>query len=93
MDEREVLKYLPDKLRAEIAISVHLDTLKKVRIFADCEAGLLVELVGLEITTPSLQSWRLHLQERGYWPRDVYHQGRQTGVVADDRDHSVCGIE
>lgn len=30
VDEREVLKYLPDKLRAEIAINVHLDTLKKV---------------------------------------------------------------
>lgn len=30
VDEREVLKYLPDKLRAEIAINVHLETLKKV---------------------------------------------------------------
>ncbi|CAH2315925.1 cyclic nucleotide-gated olfactory channel isoform X1 [Pelobates cultripes] len=30
VDEREVLKNLPDKLRAEIAINVHLDTLKKV---------------------------------------------------------------
>ena len=30
VDEREVLKFLPDKLRAEIAINVHLDTLKKV---------------------------------------------------------------
>ncbi|XP_018432468.1 PREDICTED: cyclic nucleotide-gated olfactory channel-like [Nanorana parkeri] len=45
VDEREVLKNLPDKLRAEIAINVHLETLKKVRIFQDCEAGLLVELV------------------------------------------------
>ncbi|XP_029917510.1 cyclic nucleotide-gated cation channel-like [Myripristis murdjan] len=45
IDEQEVLKSLPSKLRAEIAINVHLDTLKKVRIFQDCEAGLLVELV------------------------------------------------
>lgn len=44
-DEKEVLKYLPDKLKAEIAISVHLETLRKVRIFQDCEAGLLIELV------------------------------------------------
>lgn len=44
-DEKEVLKYLPDKLKAEIAINVHLETLRKVRIFQDCEAGLLVELV------------------------------------------------
>ncbi|KAG8553912.1 hypothetical protein GDO81_003600 [Engystomops pustulosus] len=45
VDEKEVLKSLPDKLRAEIAINVHLETLKKVRIFQNCEAGLLVELV------------------------------------------------
>ncbi|XP_053569573.1 cyclic nucleotide-gated olfactory channel [Bombina bombina] len=45
VDEREVMKNLPDKLRAEIAINVHLDTLRKVRIFQNCEAGLLVELV------------------------------------------------
>ncbi|KAG8447832.1 hypothetical protein GDO86_015078 [Hymenochirus boettgeri] len=45
VDEREVLKNLPDNLRAEIAINVHLETLKKVRIFQNCEAGLLVELV------------------------------------------------
>lgn len=41
----QVLKSLPDKLKAEIAIHVHLDTLKQVRIFQDCEPGLLVELV------------------------------------------------
>ncbi|MED6292957.1 Cyclic nucleotide-gated olfactory channel [Characodon lateralis] len=45
IDEQEVLRSLPNKLRAEIAINVHLDTLKKVRIFQDCEAGLLIELV------------------------------------------------
>merc|ERR1711884_748586 len=36
---------LPDKLKAEIAIHVHLETLKKVRIFQDCESGLLETLV------------------------------------------------
>ena len=45
MDEESVLGMLPDKLKAEIAIHVHLDTLKKVRIFQDCEKGLLVDLV------------------------------------------------
>ncbi|KFD58364.1 hypothetical protein M514_00590 [Trichuris suis] len=39
------LKTLPPKLRAEIAIHVHFSTLRKVTIFQDCEAGLLVELV------------------------------------------------
>ncbi|KAL4008663.1 hypothetical protein ACER0C_002515 [Sarotherodon galilaeus] len=73
VDEREVLKYLPDKLRAEIAINVHLDTLKKVRIFADCEAGLLVELV-------------LKLQpQKGDIGREMYiiKEGK-LAVVADD---------
>lgn len=36
---------LPDKLKIEIANHVHLDTLRKVRIFQDCEPGLLEELV------------------------------------------------
>ena len=31
--------------QAEIAIHVHLETLKKVKIFQDCEKGLLVDLV------------------------------------------------
>lgn len=55
-----MLKVLPDKLQAEIAMHVHFETLRKVRIFQvgvskkqafcieffkDCEAGLLAELV------------------------------------------------
>lgn len=45
LDEEAVLTSLPDKLRAEIAMHVHLDTLKRVSIFQDVEPGLLVELV------------------------------------------------
>lgn len=45
LNEQEVLHYLPDKLKAEIAIHVHFATLKKVSIFEQCEAGLLEELV------------------------------------------------
>ncbi|KOB70171.1 Cyclic-nucleotide-gated cation channel [Operophtera brumata] len=45
LDEEQVLSSLPDKLKAEIAIRVHLDTLRKVRIFQDCEPGLLEALV------------------------------------------------
>ena len=43
--EEDVLMHLPDRLQAEIAIHVHLETLKKVELFKDCEPGLLVELV------------------------------------------------
>lgn len=44
-EEEEVLHTLPDKLRAEISIHVHFDTLRRVKIFEECEAALLEELV------------------------------------------------
>ena len=45
LDEEGIMAELPEKLRAEIAIHVHLSTLKRVLIFKDCEPGLLVQLV------------------------------------------------
>lgn len=45
IDDNEILGLLPYKLRAEIAIHVHLDTLKRVEIFQNTEAGFLNELV------------------------------------------------
>lgn len=83
VDEREVLKYLPDKLRAEIAINVHLETLKKVQIFADCEAGLLVELV-LKLQ-PQVYSPGDYVCRKGDIGREMYiiKEGK-LAVVADD---------
>ncbi|XP_031549231.1 cyclic nucleotide-gated cation channel alpha-3-like isoform X2 [Actinia tenebrosa] len=43
--EGDAMDMLPQRLRAEIAIHVHLATLKKVKIFKDCDEGLLCELV------------------------------------------------
>ena len=82
-NEREVLRYLPDKLRAEIAINVHLDTLKKVRIFADCEAGLLIELV-LKLR-PQVFSPGDFICKKGDIGREMYiiKEGK-LAVVADD---------
>ncbi len=46
MDEQLIFQqYLPENLQAEIAINIHLETLKKVNIFQDCEPGLLQQLV------------------------------------------------
>ena len=45
VDDKAALEYLPEKLRAEISIHVHMHTLRRVSIFQDCEPGLLVELV------------------------------------------------
>ena len=44
-DEEKTLNLLPNKLKAEIALHVHLDTLKKVEIFQNTEAGFLRDLV------------------------------------------------
>uniref|UniRef100_A0A8C5LSB6 Cyclic nucleotide gated channel subunit alpha 3 n=1 Tax=Leptobrachium leishanense TaxID=445787 RepID=A0A8C5LSB6_9ANUR len=83
MDEKEVLKNLPDKLKAEIAINVHLETLKKVRIFQDCEAGLLVELV-LKLR-PQVFSPGDYICRKGDIGREMYiiKEGK-LAVVADD---------
>lgn len=45
LNEEKILQSLPDKLQAEIAIHVHFETLRQVKIFEECEAGLLEELV------------------------------------------------
>lgn len=49
VDEREVLKYLPDKLRAEIAINVHLDTLKKVSMFKQLSSWVTGNILHIEL--------------------------------------------
>ncbi|KAF3706418.1 Cyclic nucleotide-gated cation channel alpha-3 [Channa argus] len=82
-DEKQVLKYLPDKLKAEIAINVHLETLRKVRIFQDCEAGLLVELV-LKLQ-PQVFCPGDYICKKGDIGREMYivKEGK-LAVVADD---------
>ncbi|KAM3867381.1 cyclic nucleotide-gated cation channel-like [Diretmus argenteus] len=83
VDEQEVLKSLPNKLRAEIAINVHLETLKKVHIFQDCEAGLLVELV-LKLR-PQVFSPGDYICRKGDVGKEMYiiKDGR-LAVVGDD---------
>ncbi|KAL0994244.1 hypothetical protein UPYG_G00119760 [Umbra pygmaea] len=83
VDELEILKNLPNKLQAEIAINVHLDTLKKVRIFQDCEAGLLVELV-LKLR-PQVYSPGDYICRKGDIGKEMYiiKEGK-LAVVADD---------
>lgn len=87
LDEENVLSSLPDKLKAEIAIRVHLDTLRKVRIFQDCEPGLLEALVlklRLQVFSPGD-----YICRKGDVGKEMYIVKRgRLQVVADD-GHTV----
>ncbi|XP_031346873.1 cyclic nucleotide-gated cation channel subunit A isoform X2 [Photinus pyralis] len=83
LDEERVLSALPDKLKAEIAIRVHLDTIKQVRIFQDCEPGLLEALVlklRLQVFSPGD-----YICRKGDVGKEMYIVKRgRLQVVADD---------
>ncbi|XP_014661484.1 PREDICTED: LOW QUALITY PROTEIN: cyclic nucleotide-gated cation channel alpha-3-like [Priapulus caudatus] len=82
-DEEKTLHYLPDKLKAEIAIHVHLDTLKQVGIFRTREAGFLCELV-LRLR-PVLFSPGDHICRKGEVGKEMYIVNRgRVQVVAND---------
>ncbi|XP_037950636.1 cyclic nucleotide-gated cation channel subunit A-like [Teleopsis dalmanni] len=83
LDEERVLSALPDKLKAEIAIQVHMETLKQVRIFHDCEPGLLEALVlklKLQVFSPGD-----YICRKGDVGKEMYIVKRgKLSVVADD---------
>ncbi|KAK7097138.1 hypothetical protein V1264_004157 [Littorina saxatilis] len=87
LNEEEVLSALPDKLKAEMAIQVHLDTLKRVTIFQDCEPGLLVELVlklRLQVFSPGD-----YICRKGDIGREMYIVKRGKLSVVGDDGHTV----
>ncbi|VDN51556.1 unnamed protein product, partial [Dracunculus medinensis] len=45
VDEEAIAEFLPSRLYASLAVSVHMATLRKVKLFEDCEAKLLFELI------------------------------------------------
>ncbi|XP_059139931.1 cyclic nucleotide-gated cation channel beta-1-like [Physella acuta] len=82
-DEEKSLSLLPDKLKAEIAIHVHLDTLKRVEIFQATEAGFLCELV-LRLR-PVLFSPGDYICRKGEVGKEMYIVNRgRLHVVADN---------
>ncbi|CAC5411608.1 CNGA3 [Mytilus coruscus] len=82
-DDKEVLFYLPEKLRAEISVHVHLGTLRRVAIFQDSEPGLLVELVlklRLQVFSPGD-----YICRKGDIGKDMYIVKRgRLQVVSED---------
>ncbi|XP_070173803.1 cyclic nucleotide-gated channel beta-1-like [Littorina saxatilis] len=82
-DDEKALSLLPDKLKAEIAIHVHLDTLKRVEIFQSTEAGFLCELV-LRLR-PVLFSPGDYICRNGEVGKEMYIVNRgRLHVVADN---------
>ncbi|XP_076035260.1 cyclic nucleotide-gated channel alpha-3-like [Oratosquilla oratoria] len=82
-DEEKSVSCLPDKLKAEIAIHVHLDTLKRVEIFQNTEAGFLCELV-LRLR-PVLFSPGDYICRKGEVGKEMYIVNRgRLQVVADN---------
>ncbi|KAG1702355.1 Cyclic nucleotide-gated cation channel alpha-3 [Nymphon striatum] len=82
-DEEKSVGCLPDKLKAEIAIHVHLDTLKRVEIFQNTEAGFLCELV-LHLR-PVLFSPGDYICRKGEVGKEMYIVNRgRLEVVADN---------
>jgi hypothetical protein len=82
-DEEKSMGFLPTKLKAEIAIHVHLDTLKRVEIFQNTEAGFLCALV-LRLK-PVLFSPSDYVCRKGEIGKEMYIVNRgKLQVVADN---------
>lgn len=84
MDEEVIFQeFLPENLQVEIAINIHLETLKKVHIFQDCEPGLLQQLVTrlkLLVFSPSD-----YICKKGDIGREMYFiKSGKLNVVNDD---------
>ncbi|CAH1786481.1 unnamed protein product [Owenia fusiformis] len=92
LNEEAILSALPDTLRAELAIHIHLDTLKRVSIFQDCDPGLLVELV-LKLKL-SVYSPGDYICRKGDIGREMYivKRGRLT-VVGDDGSSVLASLQ
>ncbi|VDO03605.1 unnamed protein product [Rodentolepis nana] len=84
-DEQRVLKHLPDRLKAEVAIHVHLDTLKRVDMFQDTEEGFLLDLV-LRLR-PALFSPGDFICRKGEIGKEMFlvSQGKLNVLAADEK--------
>lgn len=81
----------PAKLKAEIAIHVHLDTLKRVEIFQNTEAGFLCALV-LRLR-PVLFSPGDYVCRKGEVGKEMYIVNRgKLQVVSDTGSHVLATL-
>ncbi|KFD48779.1 hypothetical protein M513_10334 [Trichuris suis] len=83
IDEDAVMAMLPMNLRTQLAIALHIRTLRKANLFKDCDPGLLTEMalkLKLQIFSPND-----YICRKGEIGKDMYivKQGL-LNVVADD---------
>ncbi|KAK3577856.1 hypothetical protein CHS0354_010416 [Potamilus streckersoni] len=82
LDERALMNALPRKLRTDLAIHVHFNTLSKVKLFQDCDKTLLYDLV-------------LKLKPILYLPRDIVCKkgeiGKEMYIVSQGQVDVVGG--
>lgn len=92
VDEEAVLKLLPDKLRADVALNVHLDTLSNVALFKDTEPGFLLSLV-LKLK-PKVFSPQDFVCKKGDIGREMYivKEG-ELEVVSEDLSKRFCVLK
>ncbi len=92
LDERLIFQeFLPSNLQAEIAMNIHMQSLKRVHIFQDCEPGLLQQLVTklkLQVFSPGDFVCR-----KGDIGREMYFikSGRLV-VVSDDGEKVFANL-
>ncbi|KAL1124246.1 hypothetical protein AAG570_002016, partial [Ranatra chinensis] len=84
LDEARLLDTLPHKMKTDVAINVHIQTLNKVQLFKDCDEALLRELV-------------LKLRPVLYLPGDYICRkgevGREMYIVKNGRVQVVTGAD
>ena len=90
VDDQQALNALPDKLKAEIAIHVHFETLKKVDFFEECEQGLLWELV-LRLRT-QVYSPGEYVCRKGDVGREMYIVNNGRLEVSEEEDDIVLKV-
>ena len=57
IDEEEMLETMPERLHRDVAMDMHFEILKKVKLFEGCDEQLLIDLVLYLRNTLKISTW------------------------------------